>query len=137
MADATLRVPYARQTVYYHFRQWRLDGRLRRAYDRLRTAVREGEGRNANPSAAVIDSQAVKTTPVGGPVRGYDGAKRTAGRKRHNLVDSNGLVLAARVDGADLHRPGRRTTPVGRGPATGAASDGDVVGGLRVHRRIP
>jgi hypothetical protein len=83
--------------VYYHFRNWRIDGRLHRAHDRLREAVRE-----ADPSAAVIDSQVVKTTPVGGPERGYDGAKRLAGRKRHILVDTGGLVLAARVHGADL-----------------------------------
>jgi transposase len=55
------------QTVYYHFWKWRRDGRLRRAHDRLREAVREAvresEGRKANPSAAVIDSQAVKGTP--------------------------------------------------------------------------
>ena len=50
----------------------------------------------------MIDSQVVKTTPVGGPERGYDGAKRMAGRKRHILVDTGGLVLAARVHGADL-----------------------------------
>jgi len=90
------------QTVYYHFRRWRRDGRLRRSHDRLRKELREAEGRDREPSAAVIDSQVVKTTPVGGPERGYDGAKRTAGRKRHILVDTNGLVLAARVHGADL-----------------------------------
>ena len=91
------------QTVYYHFRKWRLDGRLRRAHDWLREEVRRAEGRDRDPSAAVIDSQVVKTTPVGGPERGYDGAKRLAGGKRHILVDTNGLVLAARVHGADLH----------------------------------
>jgi putative transposase len=91
------------QTVYYHFRKWRIDGRLHRAHDRLREAVREAEGRTRNPSAAVIDSQVVKTTPVGGPERGYDGAKRLAGRKRHILVDTGGLVLAARVHAANLH----------------------------------
>src|SRR5688572_533001 len=90
------------QTVYYHFRKWRIDGRLHRAHDRLREAVRESEGRDRAPSAAIIDSQVVKTTPVGGPERGYDGAKRLAGRKRHILVDTGGLVLAARVHGADL-----------------------------------
>ena len=54
------------QTVYYHFRRRRIDGRLRRAHDRLREEVREAEGRDRNLSAAVIDSQVVKTTRVGG-----------------------------------------------------------------------
>jgi putative transposase len=44
------------QTLYYHFRKWRIDGRLHRAHDRLREAVREAEGRDRDPSAAVIDS---------------------------------------------------------------------------------
>ena len=48
-------------------------------HDRLREELREAEGRNRDPSAAVIDSQVVKTTPVGGPERAYDGAKRIAG----------------------------------------------------------
>jgi transposase len=50
------------QTIYYHFRRWRLDGRLRRAHDALRAEVRAREGRARDPSAAVIDSQAVKTS---------------------------------------------------------------------------
>ena len=50
------------QTVYYHFRRWRLDGRLRTAHDALRAEVRAREGRARDPSAAAIDSQAVKTT---------------------------------------------------------------------------
>jgi putative transposase len=91
------------QTVYYHFRKWRLDGRLRKAHDRLREAVRKAEGRNPDPSGAVIDSQAVKGTGVGGPQRGYDGAKRLSGRKRHLLVDTGGLVLGAHVHAASLH----------------------------------
>jgi transposase len=91
------------QTVYYHFRKWRIDGRLRQAHERLRAAVREAEGRNPDPSGAVIDSQAVKGSGVGGPERGYDGAKRLSGRKRHLLVDTNGLVLSAHVHAASLH----------------------------------
>jgi len=93
------------QTVYYHFWKWRRDGRLRRrAHDRLREALREAEGREADPSAAVIDSQAVKGAGgVGGPERGYDGAKRLSGRKRHLLVDTGGLVLGASVHAASLH----------------------------------
>ena len=50
------------QTVYYHFGKWRRDGRLQEAHDGLRAAVREAEGRNRNPSGAVIDSQALKGT---------------------------------------------------------------------------
>jgi putative transposase len=91
------------QTIYYHFWKWRKDGRLHRAHDRLRTAVRQSEGRDPDPSGAVIDSQAVKSTGVGGPERGYDGAKRLAGRKRHLLVNTGGLVLGVRVHAASLH----------------------------------
>lgn len=123
------------QTVYYHFRKWRIDGRLRRTHDRLREAVRESEGREANPSAAVIDSQVVKTTPVGGPERGYDGAKRLAGRKRHILVDSGGLLLAAKVHGADLpdRDGGRRLLEDGEErPRIGLLwADGAYTGGFR------
>ena len=91
------------QTVYYHFRKCRLDGRLCQAHERLRAAVRHSEGRNPHPSGALIDSQALKSSGVGGPERGYDGAKRLSGRKRQLLVDTGGLVLGARVHGASMH----------------------------------
>lgn len=92
------------QTVYYHFRKWRQSGVLRQAHNRLREAVREAQSRNRDPSGALLDSQAVKSTSVGGPERGYDGAKRLAGRKRHLLVDTaGGLVLGAHVHAASLH----------------------------------
>ena len=90
-------------TVFAHFRRWRLDGTLRRMHDRLRALAREAEGRDAEPSAAIVDSQTARSTGVGGPGRGYDAAKRTAGRKRHLLVDAAGLVLLAHVHAADLH----------------------------------
>ena len=94
------------QTVYYHFRRWRLDGRLRRAHGAIRAEIRAPrDGRPRDPSAAAIDSQVVKTGRSGGPERGYDGAKRLSGRKRHLLlVDTGGLVLlGARVHAASLH----------------------------------
>ena len=90
-------------TVYYHFRRWHREGTLAVAHDLLRGEVRAREGRSRDPSAAVVDSQAVKTTGVGGTERGYDGAKRLSGRKRHLLVDTTGLVLAADVHSAGLH----------------------------------
>jgi putative transposase len=122
------------QTVYYHFRKWRLDGRLHQAHDWLRTAVREAEGRDRDPSAAVIDSQVVKTTPVGGPERAYDGAKHLSGRKRHILVDTGGLVLAARVHGADLpDQDGGRLLGEGSGLSRLGLvwADGAYTGGFR------
>jgi putative transposase len=91
------------QTVYYHFRKWRRDGRLWQAHERLRATVRESEGRDRDPSGAILDSQVVRTTGLGAPERGYDGAKRLSGRKRHLLVDTGGMVLGARVHAASLH----------------------------------
>jgi putative transposase len=87
--------------VYHYFRLWRLDGTWERIHTALRERLRGKLGRNMQPSAAILDSQSVKTTGVGGE-RGYDGAKKLNGRKRHLLVDTQGLVLRAKVHRADL-----------------------------------
>ena len=88
-------------TVHHYFRQWRLECNWERIHTALQERERVRQGRDAQPSAAVLDSQSVKTTSVGG-VRGYDGAKTLSGRKRHLLVDTVGLVLKAKVHAADL-----------------------------------
>jgi hypothetical protein len=54
-------------------------------------------GRDPQPSAEIVDSQSLKSTGVGGEQRGYDGGKKVKGRKRHLLVDTQGLVLKAKV----------------------------------------
>jgi transposase len=81
-------------TVYHYFRKWRIDGTWERVNRTIRERLRVRLGRNAQPSAGVVDSQSVKTTGVGGEQRGYDGGKKTKGRKRHLLVDTEGFVLS-------------------------------------------
>jgi putative transposase len=90
------------KTVYHYFRQWRLDGTFERLNAALRERLRIKSGRNAQPSAAIVDSQSAKTTGVGGEARGYDGGKKIRGRKRHLLVDTEGFVLKAKVHSAKI-----------------------------------
>jgi transposase len=84
------------QTVYDVFRKWTVSHLWAALNDALRTLVRKADGREGQPTAAILDSQSVKSAGHGGDV-GYDAAKRIKGRKRHLLVDTLGLVLGVAV----------------------------------------
>jgi putative transposase len=90
--------------VRYYFDQWTVHGTLERIHTALREHVRTAAGRAAQPSAAIVDSQSVKTGRQPGR-RGYDGGKKLTGRKRHLLVDTQGWLLAVLVTAANVSDP--------------------------------
>jgi putative transposase len=89
-------------SVYYHYRKWCLDGTWQRINRALGYLERRRGGRFARPSAAIVDSQSVKVSDMGG-VSGYDGNKKIKGRKRHILVDTLGNLLDVIVSAANLN----------------------------------
>lgn len=96
------------RTVYHYFRQWKRSGLWAAIHDHLREHVRLVAGRKRHASAAILDSQSVKSTESSDE-RGYDAGKKVNGRKRHLLVDTLGLVLRVMVLPANIQdRDGAR-----------------------------
>jgi transposase len=82
------------RTVYGIYQRWNASGATLALHDQLRALARAAAGRNAEPTAAVIDSQSVRAAPtVPKASRGWDNAKNLNGRKRHIAVDTAGLLL--------------------------------------------
>ncbi|MFD1304203.1 IS5 family transposase [Methylobacterium marchantiae] len=95
----------ARSTVHDYFDLWDYDGTLERIHHTLYVACRECVGREVSPTAAIIDSQSVKGAEKGGARStrpGYDAGKKIRGKKRHILVDTQGLLMHALVHPADI-----------------------------------
>ncbi len=91
------------ETVYWYFSRWHDEGTVEKIHDTLRAKVREADGRDAEPSGALIDSQSVRAADtVAKETSGYDAGKKTKGRKRFIVTDTLGLLLAVHVVAASV-----------------------------------
>ncbi len=89
-------------SVYYHFRKFRSNGLWTLILKVLRAAERKRAGKNPQPTAAIMDSQSVKTVEESAHPSGYDAHKNVKGRKRHLLVDTLGILLSVYVTPAEV-----------------------------------
>ncbi len=128
--------PYS--TVQRYFYDWRDSGLLHTIRFNLAMETRELEGREAQPTAGVIDSQTVKTTESGG-IRGYDAGKKINGRKRHAVVDTIGLLFGLVVHAADIQdrdgAPRRSLRSADRARGSGTSSPTAAARGPRSAAR--
>ena len=90
------------KTVCHWFRAWKIDGTFERRNPAACQRLRVHCGRDPQPSAGPIDNQSAKNTGVGDEARGYSGGRKVRGRKRHILLDTEGLVVTAKVHGAKV-----------------------------------
>ena len=88
-------------TVYGYFQKWQRKGKWQQIHDQLRSQLREKQGRKPQSTVAPADSQSVKTTEKRGAVYGFDGGKKVKGRKRHIIVDSQGLLIGVLITEAN------------------------------------
>ena len=87
--------------VYQQSQRWLAAGCFEALAEDLRAVLRQLAGRAAEPSAAILDSRTLRSTPESGPRAGYDGAKRKRGSKLHMAVDTLGHLLALHVTPAN------------------------------------
>jgi transposase len=94
-----------KRTADYYFMLWDWDGTLERIHHALYVAARKQAGREASPTASIIDSQSGKAAQKRGSAldpQGFDTSKKVMGRKRHILVDTLGLLLSVAVHPANI-----------------------------------
>lgn len=89
--------------VSYYYHKWTRTGLFAKINTALRRRLRKQAGRNEDPSAGIIDSQSVKSTPESYQESGFDGGKRVKGRKRHIITDTMGYLLVVVVHAANIY----------------------------------